>query len=102
MPETKGGSAERLKQQSFLLPQRLSSKEVIVKQLRGLAGPGVLLGGEEKKEGAAQRGGPGNVLQSPAGQVVMTPLVTRLRQVHPLVQVQGLKLLSIWTVRGSG
>lgn len=34
--------------------------------------------GEEKKEGAAQPGGPGNVHWSPAGQVVMTPLVTRL------------------------
>lgn len=32
MLETKGGNAEQLKQQSFLLPQRLSSKEVILKQ----------------------------------------------------------------------
>lgn len=32
MLETMGGNTEQLKQQSFLLPQRLSSKEVIMKQ----------------------------------------------------------------------
>lgn len=38
MSETKGGNAEQLKQQSFLLPQRLSSKEVIMKQTPGAGG----------------------------------------------------------------
>lgn len=55
MPETKGGNAERLKQQSFLLPQRLSSKEVIVKQLRGVAGPGVVLGGRRRRKALPSR-----------------------------------------------
>lgn len=47
MLETKGGNAEQLKQQSFLLPQRLSSKEVIAKQTpRGWQGPEMRFEGE--------------------------------------------------------
>lgn len=38
MSETKGGNTEQLKQQSFLLPQRLSSKEVVMRQDPGAGG----------------------------------------------------------------
>lgn len=51
MPETKGGNAEQLKQQSFLLPQRLSSKEVIMKQAPwGWRGPEMQFEGEGEEE----------------------------------------------------
>lgn len=47
MLETKGGNAEQLKQQSFLLPQRLLSKEVITKQApRDWQGPEMWFHGE--------------------------------------------------------
>lgn len=55
MPETKGGNAEQLKQQSFLLPQRLSSKEVIMKQAPGAGGALRCLKGEGKEEGTDGR-----------------------------------------------
>lgn len=69
MLETMGGNAEQLKQQSFLLPQRLSSKEVIMKQApRGWWGVG---GGAEMlfEEGrhCLGREGSGNPQQSPEG-----------------------------------
>lgn len=59
MPETKGGNAKQLKQQSFLLPQRLSSKEVITKQAPGAGGTlRCHSRGKGKKEGTTvQEGG---------------------------------------------
>lgn len=60
MLETMGGNAEQLKQQSFLLPQRLSSKEVIMKQApRGWWGGGggaEMLFEEGRGRGKALRG----------------------------------------------
>lgn len=57
MLETKGGNAEQLKQQSFLLPQRLLSKEVITKQAPR-AGRALRCGsmGKGKKEGIDRAG----------------------------------------------
>lgn len=61
MPETKGGNAEQLKQQSFLLPQRLSSKEVIMKQAPRAGGTlRCHSRGKGKKEGTDCRKGAGN------------------------------------------
>ena len=68
MLETMGGNAEQLKQQSFLLPQRLSSKEVIMKQApRGWWGGG---GGaemlfEEGRGRAKALRGQGGLRESP-------------------------------------
>lgn len=68
MLETMGGNAEQLKQQSFLLPQRLSSKEVIMKQApRGWWGGGggaEMLFEEGRGRGKALRG-QGGLRESP-------------------------------------
>lgn len=55
MPETKGGNTEQLKQQSFLLPQRLSSKEVMMKEAPGAGGALRCLKEEGEEEGNEDR-----------------------------------------------
>ena len=68
MPETKGGNVEQLKQQSFLLLQRLSSEEVITKQAPGAGGAlRYHSRGKGKKEGTGCRKGAGNPAIAPQG-----------------------------------